>query len=123
MVFLMTPPDFDPEAGFPARMKQSRRSRPPLLPRGPEKVVFLSTVGAQVAGIQSAEQFQDNGGGFAHRACSVAFLRAASFMEKCQLGCGSGEGPSCISQNRLCAPANSAVSAALSASYGTRQDG
>jgi len=33
-VFLMTPPDFDPEPAFRKRLTQSRRSRPPLTPRG-----------------------------------------------------------------------------------------
>ena len=48
-VFLMTPPDFDPEPGFPQTHKAAASIRQAIETARPGKVVFLSTVGAHVA--------------------------------------------------------------------------
>ena len=48
-VFLMTPPDFDPEPGFPQTQANAIAIEKAIVAARPGKVVFLSTVGAQVA--------------------------------------------------------------------------
>src|SRR5277367_1198109 len=57
-VFLMTPPNFDPEPGFPETQANAAALKAAIATGRPGKVVFLSTVAAP-----------------------VAFLRAAWFME------------------------------------------
>ena len=47
-VFLMTPPDFDPEPGFPKTHEAIAAVKAAISAAQPAKVVFLSTVGAQV---------------------------------------------------------------------------
>src|ERR1700733_12793684 len=47
-VFLMTPPNYDPEPGFPETQKAAAAIRQAIETARPEKVVFLSTVGANV---------------------------------------------------------------------------
>jgi NAD(P)H dehydrogenase (quinone) len=48
-VFLMTPPDFDPEPGFPETRANAVAIKAAIDAARPAKVVFLSTVGAQVS--------------------------------------------------------------------------
>src|SRR6202789_3381203 len=48
-VFLMTPPDYDPEPGFPQTHKAAAAIRQAIEASRPGKVVFLSPVGAQGA--------------------------------------------------------------------------
>src|ERR1700733_13877380 len=48
-VFLMTPPNYDPEPGFPQTHKAAAAIRHAIETTRPGKVVYLSTVGAQVA--------------------------------------------------------------------------
>ena len=48
-VFLMTPPNYDPEPGFPETHKVAAAIRQAIETARPGKIVFLSTVGAQVA--------------------------------------------------------------------------
>ncbi len=48
-VFLMTPPDYDPEPGFPQTHKAAAAIRQAIETSRPGRVVFLSTVGAHVA--------------------------------------------------------------------------
>src|ERR1700689_4482700 len=47
-VFLMTPPNYDPEPGFPDTHKAAAAIRQAIETSRPGKVVFLSTVGAHV---------------------------------------------------------------------------
>jgi NAD(P)H dehydrogenase (quinone) len=47
-VFLMTPPDFDPEPGFPKTHAAIAAIKAAIVTARPGKVVFLSTVGAHV---------------------------------------------------------------------------
>jgi len=47
-VFLMTPPDFDPEPGFPKTLDAIAAIKTAIDAARPGKVVFLSTVGAHV---------------------------------------------------------------------------
>ena len=48
-VFLMTPPDFDPEPGFPETRANAVAIKAAIQAARPAKVVFLSTVIAQVS--------------------------------------------------------------------------
>ena len=48
-VFLMTPPDFDPEPGIPETRANAVAIKAAIEAARPAKVVFLSTVGAQVS--------------------------------------------------------------------------
>jgi NAD(P)H dehydrogenase (quinone) len=48
-VFLMTPPNYDPGPGFPQTQANAIALEKAIVPARPGKVVFLSTVGAQVA--------------------------------------------------------------------------
>jgi NAD(P)H dehydrogenase (quinone) len=80
-VFLMTPPNYDPEPGFPDTQRNAAAIREAIEESHPGKIVFLSTVGAQVA-----EPNLLNNSGMTETmlrtvSVSVAFLRAAWFME------------------------------------------
>jgi uncharacterized protein YbjT (DUF2867 family) len=80
-VFLMTPPNYDPEPGFPDTQQNSAAIRTAIEESRPGKVVFLSTVGAQVT-----EPNLLNNSGMTEAMLrtvpvAVAFLRAAWFME------------------------------------------
>jgi NAD(P)H dehydrogenase (quinone) len=80
-VFLMTPPSYDPEPGFPDTQRNSVAIRAAIEESRPGKVVFLSTVGAQ-----AAEPNLLNNSGMTEAMLRtvpvpVAFLRAAWFME------------------------------------------
>jgi uncharacterized protein YbjT (DUF2867 family) len=80
-VFLMTPPNYDPEPGFPDTQRNSAAIRTAIDENRPGKVVFLSTVGAQVT-----EPNLLNNSGMTEAMLRtvpvpVAFLRAAWFME------------------------------------------
>jgi NAD(P)H dehydrogenase (quinone) len=48
-VFLMIPPNFDPEPGFPQTRENAAAIRHAIETAQPKKIVFLSTVGAHVA--------------------------------------------------------------------------
>ena len=80
-VFLMTPPNYDPEPGFPDTQRNAAAIRAAIEKSRPAKVVFLSTVGAQVT-----EPNLLNNSGMTEAMLRtlpvpVAFLRAAWFME------------------------------------------
>jgi uncharacterized protein YbjT (DUF2867 family) len=80
-VFLMNPPNYDPEPNFPDTHRVAAALVEALEQSRPDRAVFLSTVGAQV------ERFNLlNNGGIIERAlreCSVptALLRPAWFLE------------------------------------------
>ena len=80
-VFLMTPPNYDPEPGFPDTQQNAAAIRTAIEESRPGKVAFLSTVGAQVT-----EPNLLNNSGMTEAmlrtvSVPVAFLRAAWFME------------------------------------------
>ena len=80
-VFLMTPPNFDPEPGFPDAKLNAAAIRAAIEEARPAKVVFLSTVGAHV----SEPNLLNNSGiteaMLRNVSIPVALLRAAWFME------------------------------------------
>lgn len=80
-VFLMQPPDYDPAPGFPNVRRTSDAVAEAIERARPGKIIYLSTVGAQV------DEFNLlNNAGIIERMLAattmpVAFLRAAWFME------------------------------------------
>ena len=80
-VFLMTPPDFDPEPGFPKTHQAIAAVKAAIAAAQPAKVVFLSTVGAQVTEFNLLNNSNITEEGLRTVPVPVAFLRAAWFME------------------------------------------
>jgi NAD(P)H dehydrogenase (quinone) len=80
-VFLMTPPDFDPEPGFPKAHEAVAAVKAAIVAARPGKVVFLSTIGAQVAEFNLLNNSKITEDGLRTVPVPVAFLRAAWFME------------------------------------------
>jgi len=80
-VFLMTPPDFDPEPGFPQAHKAAAAIRQAIETSRPGKVVFLSTVGAHVAEPNLLNNSRITEEMLRTTSVPVALLRAAWFME------------------------------------------
>jgi len=80
-VFLMTPPDFDPEPGFPKTHEAIAAIKAAISAARPAKVVLLSTVGAQVAEFNLLNNSKITEEGLRTVHVPVAFLRAAWFME------------------------------------------
>ena len=85
-VFLMTPPDFDPEPGFPITHEAVKSIRTAIAAAQPAKVVFLSTVGAQVAEFNLLNNSKITEEGLRTVPVPVTFLRAAWFMENASWG-------------------------------------
>jgi len=83
-VFLMSPPNFDPEPGFP-QIHQRIAALTEAVARGaPGKVVFLSTVGAHVTEPTLLTNSNLIEQALQALAVPTAFLRAAWFMENSQ---------------------------------------
>jgi uncharacterized protein YbjT (DUF2867 family) len=80
-VFLMTPPDFDPEPGFPETRANAVAIKAAIEAARPAKVVFLSTVGAQVSEPNLLNNSKITEEMLRTVSVPVAFLRAAWFME------------------------------------------
>jgi NAD(P)H dehydrogenase (quinone) len=80
-VFLMTPPNYDPEPGFPDTQKNSAAISTAIEASRPGKVVFLSTVGAQVKEFNLLNNSGMTEAMLRTMPVPVAFLRAAWFME------------------------------------------
>src|SRR5580700_7421759 len=80
-VFLMTPPNFDPEPGFPQTQANAIAIEKAIVAARPGKVVFLSTVGAQVAEPNLLNNSRLTEEMLRRAPVPVAFLRAAWFME------------------------------------------
>ena len=77
----MTPPDFDPEPGFPCTQEAIAAVKTAVSAARPGKVVFLSTVGAQVAEFNLLNNSKITEEGLRTVPVPVALLRAAWFME------------------------------------------
>jgi NAD(P)H dehydrogenase (quinone) len=79
--FLMTPPDFDPEPGFPETRTNAIAIKAAIEAARPEKVVFLSTVGAQVSEPNLLNNATMTEKMLRTVSVPVALLRAGWFME------------------------------------------
>ena len=80
-VFLMTPPNFDPEPGFPQTVELNAAVTAAINLARPEKVVFLSTVGAHVAEPMLLNNSKMTEEALRSAPVPVGFLRAGWFME------------------------------------------
>jgi NAD(P)H dehydrogenase (quinone) len=80
-VFLMTPPNFDPEPGFPDTRTNAVAIEAAIRAARPGKVIFLSTVGAQVAEPNLLNNAKLTEAMLRGASVPVALLRAAWFME------------------------------------------
>jgi NAD(P)H dehydrogenase (quinone) len=80
-VFLMTPPNYDPEPGFPDTHKAAAAIRQAIETSRPGKVVFLSTVGAHVAEHNLLNNSKITEDMLRTTSIPIALLRAAWFME------------------------------------------
>jgi NAD(P)H dehydrogenase (quinone) len=80
-VFLMTPPNYDPEPGFPQTRANDIAIEKAIVAARPGKVVFLSTVGAQVAEPNLLNNSKMTEETLRQLPVPVAFLRAGWFME------------------------------------------
>ena len=90
-VFLMTPPDFDPEPGFPLTHEAIAAVKTAIAAAQPAKMVFLSTVGAQVAEFSLLNNSKITEEGLRTVSVPVAFLRAAWFMENASWDVGAAK--------------------------------
>jgi uncharacterized protein YbjT (DUF2867 family) len=80
-VFLMTPPDYDPEPGFPQTHKTAAAIWHAIETARPGKIVFLSTVGAHVAEPNLLNNSKITEEMLRTTTVPIALLRAAWFME------------------------------------------
>jgi len=80
-VFAMLPPQFDPAPGFPAARTMIARLRDALAAARPERLVALSTVGADAAQPNLLNQLGLLETALADLPCRTTFLRAAWFMD------------------------------------------
>lgn len=80
-VFLMTPPNYDPEPGFPETHNAAAAIRYAIETARPGKVVYLSTVGAQVAELNLLNNSKITEQMLRTTSVPIALLRAAWFME------------------------------------------
>jgi NAD(P)H dehydrogenase (quinone) len=80
-VFLMTPPDYDPDPGFPQTHEAATAIRHAIETARPEKIVFLSTVGAQIAEPNLLNNSKITEEMLRTTSVPIALLRAAWFME------------------------------------------
>jgi NAD(P)H dehydrogenase (quinone) len=79
--FLMMPPDFDPEPGFPETRANAVAIKAAIEAARPAKVVFLSTVGAQVSEPNLLNNSMMTEQMLRTVSVPVALLRAGWFME------------------------------------------
>ena len=80
-VFLMTPPNYDPEPGFPDTQRNAAALRAAIEASRPAKIVLLSTVGAQVTELNLLNNSGMTEAMLRTVQVPVIFLRAAWFME------------------------------------------
>jgi NAD(P)H dehydrogenase (quinone) len=80
-VFLMTPPNFDPAPGFPDTQANAVAIRAAIEAAQPAKIVFLSTIGAQVSEPNLLNNSKMTEEMLRTISVPVALLRAGWFME------------------------------------------
>ncbi|MGA8531575.1 MAG: NAD(P)H-binding protein, partial [Acidobacteriaceae bacterium] len=80
-VFLMTPPDYDPEPGFPRTHEAAAAIFHAIETTRPGRIVLLSTVGAHVAELNLLNNSKITEEMLHTTSAPIAFLRAAWFME------------------------------------------
>ena len=80
-VFVMVPPNFDPLAGFPEAQKTAATLKAALEMAKPERVVYLSTIGAQATQTNLLSQHTIIEGALREMTIPTTFLRPGWFME------------------------------------------
>lgn len=80
-VFVLMPPNYDPDPGFPETVEANQVIRAALTAAAPEKIVVLSTVGAHAEQDNLLNNLKMSEESFRTLEAPVAFLRAAWFME------------------------------------------
>ena len=80
-VFVLVPPNFDPLPGFPEARAIGKTLRTALVQANPERVVYLSTIGAQASEPNLLSQHTIIEKAIATLSMPVTFLRPAWFME------------------------------------------
>jgi uncharacterized protein YbjT (DUF2867 family) len=80
-VFAMLPPQFDPAPGFPAARAMIASLRGALAAAQPERLVILSTIGADATQPNLLNQLGLLEAALADLPCCTTFLRAAWFMD------------------------------------------
>jgi uncharacterized protein YbjT (DUF2867 family) len=80
-VFVLVPPRFDPLPGFPEAIETGSNLRQALKAAGPERVVYLSTIGAQASRNNLLTQHTIIEHSLHRLPMPVTYLRPAWFME------------------------------------------
>jgi NAD(P)H dehydrogenase (quinone) len=80
-VFVMVPPNFDPLPGFPEAQKTAETLKAALEMAKPERVVYLSTIGAQATRRNLLSQHTIIEGVLREMTIPITFLRPGWFME------------------------------------------
>ena len=80
-VFVMVPPNFDPLPGFPEAQKTAATLKAALEMAKPERVVYLSTIGAQATRTNLLSQHTIIEGVLREMTIPITFLRPGWFME------------------------------------------
>ena len=80
-VFVIPPPIFDPEPGFPEALATAKAVRSAFEATHPSKVVCISTIGAQATRLNLLTQLRLMEQAFGGLGIPITFLRPAWFME------------------------------------------
>ena len=80
-VFLMNPPDFDPEPGFPLVHREAAAAAEAIAKTQPGRIVFLSSIGAQASAFNLLNRSAIFEQMLRATGVPVALLRPAWFME------------------------------------------
>ena len=83
-VFILVPPNFDPQPGFPEAQTIGAALRCALETARPSRVVYLSTIGAQASQPNLLTQHTIIEKALSDLSMPIAFLRPAWFMENCR---------------------------------------
>ena len=83
-VFVLVPPNFDPQPGFPEAQAIAARLRSALENARPARVVYLSTIGAQANRANLLTQHTIIERALSDLSVPITFLRPAWFMENCR---------------------------------------
>ena len=83
-VFVLVPPNFDPQPGFPEAQAIAARLRAALENARPARVVYLSTIGAQASQTNLLRQHTIIERSLSDLSVPITFLRPAWFMENCR---------------------------------------
>ena len=83
-VFVLVPPNFDPQPGFPEAQAIAARLRSALENARPARVVYLSTIGAQASQANLLRQHTIIERSLSDLSVPITFLRPAWFMENCR---------------------------------------